>query len=273
METVKLSPDEISAQHLKTLEAFVMRARRIEAHSICADAEALVKLAQLQLDLEHVPGEGAFLVRAVPPEEQIESAAARIRPLLLQDHGIHYSRVLGSLKFFLKDDVALSEVLKSIRAEWMRIKDGTDLLGMKMFAAAHEDDQLSAASDLELAFAYFYGDVVHHDASRRSSTAAFGVKHRYQMAASVVARVVVLTLSTLNLTRKANIAGLIQLAENVLTDPVVVEETVLRFPVEAAFIAPPGTPPPDSFNVDESVWTRQMFTAGSVEQPPQTSTE
>ncbi|MGB7448657.1 MAG: hypothetical protein WA892_05965 [Ornithinimicrobium sp.] len=65
------------------LAGFVVRARRVAAHPLARDHEALLVLAQDSFTLTLSPGHPAKMRRTLPPEELFESLAARARPVIL----------------------------------------------------------------------------------------------------------------------------------------------------------------------------------------------
>ena len=103
----------------------------------------------------------------------------------------------------------------------------------------------SVASDNTLAFAWFYGDVVHADADRRRVTSAFSVIDRFEAAVFVVARVAWLTHATLNFIEQLRQADLLPLADWAFLEDVVVGVTEVTQKANV-LVAPEGTPPPDS---------------------------
>ncbi|WKN60906.1 hypothetical protein HJ581_0045490 [Rhodococcus opacus] len=64
--------------------------------------------------------DGTWMTQALPPEEVIESAAARVRPLLLQNEDAYHQNTLKALKWLLRD-VERNDVialLGSLKREW-----------------------------------------------------------------------------------------------------------------------------------------------------------
>jgi hypothetical protein len=241
---------QVEEGHRKTLSAFVLRARRVEAHSLAADRDALQKLASVEMKMQFRVGEEmAVLVQRFPPEEQVESAAARVRPLILQGDPVHFAQVMIALNYFSKDsdDDSLKEGVVAVKKKWSRIKPrGKDMLGSSTQiedAAGNKSDFLS---DNELGFGWIYGDVVHADEDRREATKMHGVAERYKAAVPIVARIMIYTMVSLNLLRHMQKTGLLQLDEELFTEDVVVTETEFRSEMRAWF-APVGTPLPPEF--------------------------
>jgi hypothetical protein len=240
----------VEDRHIATLSAFVLRARRVESHSLALDKVLLHKLSRMEMTYQFVASENqGYLIQVLPPEEQIESAAARVRPLLLQEEAVHYIKVLNALGYFAKEsaDEKLRNALAAIRSDWNRIKPrGKDILGASTQIEDADGNKSEFLSDTELAFAYIYGDVVHNDLDRIAATNMHGVKERFKAAAPIVGYIMVLTIATLNVTRNMMKAGLVELPNHLLTDEVVVAETVFRNEARA-WSAPLGTPLPRDF--------------------------
>lgn len=246
-----MTAEEVIERHRRTLNAFVLRARRVEAHSLASDPEVLQKLASAEMKLEYVVQENqAYLRQSLPPEEQVESAAARVRPLILENDEVHYIKVMNALGYFARDspDERLREAIAAIRTGWTRVQPrGTTVLGSSVQIEDPDGNRSDFLSDTELAFAWIYGDVVHNDADRLEATKMHGVKERFRAAAPIVGYIMVLTKATLNVTRRLVQDGLVDLDQDVLTADVTVKETEFRYPTEA-WIAPVGTPLPVRFS-------------------------
>lgn len=240
-----ISSDELTARHRAVLGAFVLRARRIEAHSLAADKKALLQLASGRMTVQFRQDEQkAYMTRVLPPEEQLESAAARVRPLVLEKEQTHYAKVLAALGYFARGNDEFTEILRRIRGGWDKTRpDSKSHLGSYTQIQNAEGVESPMLSDIELAYAYIYGDVVHHDGDRLLRTQMFGVENRYQAAAPIVARLMLLTITLLNLTKKIRDAGLFELHADLFTEEVVVTETTFRNETRV-WIAPIGTPPP-----------------------------
>ncbi|AQX82336.1 hypothetical protein BWO91_17630 [Plantibacter flavus] len=232
-------------RHIQVLGAFVLRARRVEAHSLASDVEALWKVSAVEMVIE-VTREATFIRQTFPPEEQVESAAARVRPILLETEEVYHRKVMNALGFFARDAGAeLIEKIAALRREWTRIQPrGTNVLGSSVQMEHPDGTRSDFLSDTQLAFAWIYGDVVHNDSERLAATEMHGVEGRFKAAAPIVARLMLLTISTLNATRKLRTLGLIELPDALFEAEVVVRETTFRSRANV-WTAPLGTPIPD----------------------------
>ncbi|NHU48867.1 hypothetical protein [Rhodococcus sp. A14] len=223
--------EELVARHTATISAFVIRARRVAAHSLAADPHALIGLAEVTLGVT-TDGDGrTHLNWSVPPEESVESAAARVRPLILKSEAVHYSKVLAALGYLLhgRDLPRINEGLDTLKAEWGNIEEGRS--HVRAYAVV---TNRSSISDVALGFAWIYGDVVHADPERIARTEEQGVEERYKAAVPLVAQLMINTIATLSF-----IQQLVELEHLVLPgDPfdrtVAVTRTEFIVPVENA---------------------------------------
>jgi hypothetical protein len=84
---------------------FVVRARRIAAHSLVRDWGRLTGLAEdgFRVRGDISTGTTRIVSRLPPDEEVFESLVARLRPLILQGDALHYTKVFGALGHVLHD--------------------------------------------------------------------------------------------------------------------------------------------------------------------------
>ncbi len=245
-------------QSIAILETFVLRARRVAAHSLAQDPRALQKLAKREIDFV-VEGDEVYLVEKLPPEEQIESAAARVRPMILQRDSTHWAKVMNALGYFIRDTEPFTTEVKRLREAWRGIEDLKENAGVWLETTDAAGETSDRVSSISLAYAYLYGDVIHHDPARLARVEGFELTHRYQEAVSLVARVMARTLATLNLTIAVSRQGMIDLNPRVFESEVAVSVTELRT-LTRAWLAPIGTEIPETgADLDEhrsSEWVR-----------------
>jgi hypothetical protein len=237
-------PERTQAQYRSNLEAFVLRARRVERHSLAADRDALVKLMRGEIQvIAHANGEADFR-QDLPPEEVVESAAARVRPLLLEREDCFYGKALTALQYFCRDLPNEVQWAKGFGRAWRdRVGEGPKETGYRVMVTDTTTGQSSELNDRQLALAWIYGDVVHHDRERREVADQLGVLERYRGAVSLVAFTMVHSIALLNKLRILQREGGIRLRPEVFEEPVVVESRVWERRGRL-FQAPVGTPSP-----------------------------
>jgi hypothetical protein len=240
------------ADPARTLNRFVLRARRIEAHSLARDRLSLSALSDFSLTGQlHLDGT-MEMRRALPDEEAFESLAARVRPVLVKSESVFQANVLEAIQAAV--DASQAEVpadllrrLADLKHEWSRFDlDGTNVLRFAVQSSRTDgSDVTPQVSDTQLAAAWLYGDLVHVDTrGSKSDGLLFPIKERYSAAVTYFAHAAVLCLVTLDLVLALHRLGVIVLdAESVTREVVVgVDELVER---GAAYLGPVGSPMPD----------------------------
>ncbi|MGY1845883.1 hypothetical protein [Blastococcus sp. SYSU DS1021] len=236
----------------RTLNRFVLRARRIEAHSLARDRESLSALrdfslaGRLQLD-------GTMeMRRALPDEEAFESLAARVRPVLVKSESVFQAKVLEAIQAAIDAsavDVPADLLIQftNLKREWSQFDlDGTNVLRFAVQSSRTDgSDVTPQVSDTQLAAAWLYGDLVHVDTrGSKSDGLLFPIKERYSAAVTYFAHAATLCLVTLDLVLALHKLGVIVL------DPASVERAVVVGVDEliergAAYVGPVDSPMPD----------------------------
>ena len=216
-------------RHLNALKSFVLRARRIRAHSLAQDAKLLMELQNPKMTIHFTPETGDMRVTMkVPPEEQVESAAARVRPLILNTEDTYHAKVMNALLYFAQKAGLSATGLESIREmkrQWAKTNPKGKSLGFYEVRVQKNGEPETRISDNALAFSWIYGDVVHADTERREEGKAFGVEERYRAAVPVVVRLMMLAMVTLTITERLKADGMLPDLGGVFDEDVVVTET------------------------------------------------
>ena len=248
------SDEKLCERHVRDLEAFVLRARRVAEHTLAQDMERLVSLASEQkIELDRSTNT-YWMIRDLPPEELVESAAARVRPILLQDDPVHWGKALNAIRFLTKDFDERTEVIKitdSLKSDWNKVNPkGGAARSITKIIHERENEEPSVATDATLSTAWFYGDVVHAKSEERQRAKGFRIVDRYESATRTVAHAMLLTIGTLNYIQQLRQQGLLNsLAQEVFAEDVVVREPQKRLPMTGFYSAPAGTTMPE--NLDE----------------------
>ncbi|MDO8144925.1 hypothetical protein [Isoptericola sp. 178] len=246
------SPEDLDEQARARIEEFVLRARRVAAHSLAQDRSNLRRLAMGTLHLTHNPETGKTEIDLrLPPEEVVESAAARVRPILLEQEDCYYRSVLKAISR-LVDHPEVRANIKAVRQRWdERVRpDSVDPDKVPDVLVSDASNASSARMDqVRLGLAWVYGDVIHHDTDVRATAKAFGVNERYRCAASLVTVAMLFTMRLLESVLAMRRDGLLEINSAVLSEDVVVtprrltEDAVVR-------VAEPGTPLPSFADED-----------------------
>ncbi|WP_117210513.1 hypothetical protein [Allorhizocola rhizosphaerae] len=229
---------------LDTIRAFITRARRIESHSLAADKQSLLRWSSQQIHVQ-VDDNGQGIARwDLPPEEALESLAARMRPLLLKTERLYYAKVLDAIDHRVATDPELADAAVGLRAEWAKLdRDSPDLLAYRSQTGEVGGELGAAVNDKKLAYAWIYGDLVHAD-DVTTRAAGHNLDYRYQGAAGLITIAAVACIATLNLVRAAQARGLLGLEPELFTARVS-PRTTAEVKLARLVMAPVGTPAED----------------------------
>lgn len=239
----------------KTVEMFVVRARRIMAHSIFSDRELFNKLfaGSVTVKVTHntKTGESSYLVvQELPAEEALESLAARIRPLLLAKEPVYFEKVLKALERLVPAEKleGRCEPPSWWEAQWKAVyaPDG-EAMGYRMITERGE------VTDRKLMDRWVYGDLVHND-DIEEDTLGLSYEHRLRAAAGIVVRIAELIERMLAMVEALVEDGLLTLDPDVFTRQVAVTTTVLEMPAEVRVGEAETAAPTSLEELDPAVW-------------------
>lgn len=236
------------------VELFVLRARRVLAHSLMSDTEQLEKLRRgdiyVSITADQSTGEKSsrMVVDYYPDEEILESLAARLRPILLDKDDIHYAKVLREVEG-LTEQEKVAELVEPIHwwiEQWEDVysKDSAKASGLTAVQAYGLVTEDGSYSDRFLMDRWLYGDLVHAD-DLSEKTVGTSLADRYRAAAHLVARLAEILERTYFMLAALHENGLIELNPEVFDEQVVVGDASIDAQAEV-YEAPLGaTPPPD----------------------------
>ena len=236
----------------------MLRARRVEEHSLAADWDALVDLAEVRINVVATEDGDLRIRHRFPAEEVVESAAARIRPILLTGEVCFYQNALSALGFFCQASPRDAAWVRAARSEWRtRVDPKTpEEAGYSVMTSNAVTGENHNLDRHRLAMAWIYGDVVHHDVDRRLEGDPFGLAERFRAAVPLVAWAMIGTIELLNYIRKLNEDGVLQLRPEVFDEPVALTSTTWEYS-GTAFYAPVGTEPPTAASTPlPDAWVR-----------------
>lgn len=246
-----------SESDVKVVSQFVLRARRVAAHSLAQNRESLRELAGFKIT-GNVTLDGTFTTRRkLPDEEVFESLAARVRPFTLATEPIYSEKVFEALHQLLKSmrDSPIDNIkgrLATLRAEWAAI----DLQGIGALAfwvqteRGDGADRSPQVTDIQLAASWMYADLVHSNPKGpKRQGLRFPIKERYSAAVNVFSRIALLSLATHDAIMELHQSGAIELDPlSLATDVVVGIDELVEEGV--AYVGPVGAPMP---NMDASL--------------------
>jgi hypothetical protein len=264
------------AEDERTVARFVLRARRIEAHSLVQDWDELTHHAEGSFNV-HIDISGAATVTQKLPqdEEAFESLAARVRPLTLDREPIHHKKVVRALSRLIDAAPAATDHqrtwLQRLRQAWQVAElQGTRPLGYSVQSVRLDgSDATPLVSDTQLAAGWLYADLVHADATGPKAEALrFSMRERYAAAVRVISRIAALAVSTLRLIEHLRDAGVVAVPDEAWDGEVVVGTAEL---VNEAtlYVGEPGSDMPDLREADVGRGWAQLTVTELLRQRPE----
>lgn len=227
-----MTPEELDAINLTSVKAFVLRARRIQQHSVARDPALLAEyqLPRFKVQINPATGE-AKVTNTLPNEEQFESAAARVRPLILSGEPTHHEKFMKALLYFANKASLPAQAIESLRdwkKQWAAINPNNAKLRFYDVRQQEGESEEQRITDVRLAYAWIYGDVVHADADRRAESQRFGIEERFRAAVPIIVRLILMSLFTLRVIEDMVKRGALPDLSDVFEEEVVVTRTTME---------------------------------------------
>lgn len=238
----------------ETLRRFVLRARRVHAHSIVRDKNELRRHAKGSVDGTLDLAGHMSITRRLPADEEVfESLASRVRPLTVKSEPVYFENVLDAIESLVSEanvEETLRTRLRDLRRAWNAYEiQGTHIQAYAIQSARIDGTEATnIVSDTQLAAAWLYADLVHADAQGPKQEALdFPLSERYAAAVRVFSQVAALTVETLQLVESLRDGRLLAVEDSAWEEDVVVGVSEL---VQEArvFAAPLGSEMPDMRN-------------------------
>lgn len=217
----------ISSQ--ETIERFVIRARRVEMHSLVKSGD-IERYADPKMTFSvSEAGNVSIQHHACTEEEAMESLAGRLRPLIVQSEPIYLSKVLDAILkqvpigSFTESEAKAFETTKSWFVHRYEKKD-SERYGIQL--VGQEGDFLTdLLSDALLAESWVYTDTVHADPKGDKAEARkLGYSDRYRAGSSFFCEFACVVISLLNVVRTLSERGLLQLPDSIWNEAVTYAE-------------------------------------------------
>lgn len=238
--------DSRKAAALRTVSRFVLRARLVQEHSLAADKSFLEKHAAwtMSFRVTHNAATRKRAVAMVPapllPTEQVESAAARVRPVFLSSDGVHYDKVLNALQETGAASAGVRKEIEGLRAKFQSADPDYPK------GRPTEPRSEPSMTNKEVAGAWLYGQLLHEDELRRSYGAGISAEEMLLNATKTVCSEMLATVEALHLIERLVVDGTLCLPENLFSGPVGVTATEWAPQITGAYVADVGTAMPGS---------------------------
>lgn len=173
----------------------------------------------------------------LPPEEALESFAARLRPFTMRDEPVYWELVLDAIAGLAPQDL-LDGVLdiEDLRAVFADITKGKKV---QAYFVMTESGQLT---DMELADLWLNTDALHAKPINSTVGNELGLDERFRAAAGVYARLGAAVSNLYALIKHLAEEGVLDIADSAFTEPVLARACVDDV-IVGGYSAPPGSTP------------------------------
>lgn len=239
----------------RSIEAFVVRARRVKAHSLVQSGE-IDRLANPSFTaLFESDGTTTVRLNSRPHDEELfESLAARVRPCTIGDP-VNIKRVISSLRILANGQFTEKQIgyLDSI-STWYEshIDEGKYLRCYEQICSVDNPTRPTSATDVTLAMGWFYNDLVHASPnSKRKVALEFPYDSRYNNGVVLVSCLAKVIVSLLDFIREAYASGTIRISESAWLEQVTAGSGPLDYRNVSVSIGPAQIDVPEDKPVDE----------------------
>lgn len=248
----------------EVIERFVIRARRVKAHSLVQD-DSVEKYAKTQMTVSFSMANGAATIKdvVVPDEEVFESLTTRLRPFIVKSEPIYLPKVFDAIRSFMSDD-ALGEkdedLEKALVSAEQCFEHRFREQDVKTYALQLLDEagnpESGYVSDATMAGSWLYTDTVHADPHGEKAVGKkFGYRARYTAASPFFCELAILVVSMLNIVKALVEKGYLSVSDAAWSEPVTyaeAEEAAGEKVVDGSmYIFPVGTVPPDGASLED----------------------
>lgn len=204
------SPENKLAERRRVVEAFVLRARRVAAHSLpTEEPELLGRLASGEFKVQIAANGTTSMHHVVPKEEAFESLASRLRPFDLGSESIHFIRVVQRLHTYLTlqspgEAAGVRQQLVALRKRWrlLTTQTGDQLFPQVARGTGSLPTSMRTVPMRTLAAGWMYRDLAHYDLKEdKRIVAEFPVRDRYLSAVQYYSGMALIILDLLELVR------------------------------------------------------------------------
>lgn len=209
----------------KSLENYVVRARRVEAHSLVKSGE-VDRLAEqtITTSIDSATNVATVRLNCRPEDEEIfESLAARIRPCITGDP-VNVRKSARSLKLLAKEaltveqDNALNDIINWYDSH---IEERNPIFGFEEIESLNDPTKTVSAPDVTLGMGWLYTDLVHANPNSKNNVAVeFPYNSRYQNGVVLISHLALKITKLLELIREIDSKHSLGMREGVWGDQV-----------------------------------------------------
>ncbi|MDP7725207.1 hypothetical protein [Mycobacterium sp. TY814] len=207
---------------------------------------------KVQVEWNHVTGDVKHrLQMTLPPEEQFESFAVRLRPFVMRKESVYWAVVLDALEQLLsKETLAELVDMQTLRAYWTEVVEGTKVAAQAYYVMT-DNGQLS---DVQVADLWLNSDALHTQPIQSAIGKDMSLNERYKAAVGIYSRIGACLQYTYSFIVYLVRAGLLELDKSVFDQQVVADSEIDQ--PSTVYCLPVGAEPmpTDMAELDVSRW-------------------
>lgn len=242
--------DDIDARDI--LRRFVIRARRVEAHSLVQN-HAVEKYVKPSMKVDYKEGQPPRIKYAMPDQEIFESLAARTRPCILGSEPVYLDKVFRSIEMLLGERQLAGQAKKcldSCRKTFQNLHDKDK--GTSYSIQTYNADNIPEGeplSDLLIGEAWLYSDLVHADPKDDKAKALkLSYRDRYYAGTSFFSMLAIVIVNMLNFVTIINSQYHLGVYAEAWKEQVVASEEDSEVAAEKMVVLPHSTKVPEGID-------------------------
>ena len=242
--------DDIDARDI--LRRFVIRARRVEAHSLVQN-HAVEKYVKPSMKVDYKEGQPPRIKHAMPDQEIFESLAARTRPCILGSEPVYLDKVFRSIEMLLGERQLAGQAKKcldSCRKTFQNLHDKDK--GTSYSIQTYNADNIPEGeplSDLLIGEAWLYSDLVHADPKDDKAKALkLSYRDRYYAGTSFFSMLAIVIVNMLNFVTIINSQYHLGVDAEAWKEQVVASEEDSEVAAEKMVVLPHSTKVPEGID-------------------------
>lgn len=234
------------------LRRFVVRARRVEAHSLVQD-HSVEKYVNPSMTVNYREGHPTRIKYAMPNQEIFESLAARTRPCILESEPVYLDKVFRSIDMLLNGRQLTGQAKQCLdfcrkKFRDLRDKDSGESYSIQMYSKDNVPEG-KPLSDLLIGEAWLYSDLVHADPKGDKARAAkLSYRDRYYAGTSFFSMLTIVIINMLNLVTAIDKQFQLNIDKNAWKEQVVASEEDSEVATEKMVVLPPNTRVPEGID-------------------------
>lgn len=198
--------DDLEARDI--LRRFVIRARRVEAHSLVQN-NSVEKYVKPSMTINYKEGQPTRIKYIMPDQEIFESLAARTRPCILESEPVYLEKVFRSIDMLLDGKQLTGQAKQCFDFCRKKFRDLHDKNSGESYSTQmYDKDNVPEGrplSDLLIGEAWLYSDLVHADPKGDKARAAkLSYRDRYYAGTSFFSMLTIAIINMLNLITAIN---------------------------------------------------------------------